>query len=126
MENSIEREAAELLEAFKERMRYACEDVIANAYGDILPHVASDTEFNAMRKAKQAIESIILGNVRHDGEYAVVTVGRIDMRFDLGADTPWSLCSALIKTMPECPKDRRIAALEKENQRLIDERFSRF
>lgn len=126
MGNSIEDQVVEILEDFKKKMRHACEDVISAAYGDILPHVASDTEYNAAGKARRAVESILRGDITHDGACAIVTVDGIDMRIGLDADTRWSLCSALIQSMPECPKDRRIAALEEENQRLIDERFNRF
>ena len=120
---NIEEKAAELIEQFKERVRLAANDVIGDAYCDILPHIEGDTDMNASIKAKRAVENILRGHVEHDGKYAVVSDGSgVTMRIDLGGDMPYSILEALIKSMPECPKDRRIAALEAENERLINDR----
>ena len=123
---NIEEKAVELIEQFKERFRLAANDVIGDAYCDILPHIEGDTAMNASTKAQQAVENILRGRVEHDGKYAVVRDSSgITMRIDLGGSMPHSILEALIKSMPECPKDRRIAALERENERLINERFTR-
>lgn len=61
-EQYIERKLMETLNSFKESMQKVAEDAVSEVYGDVLPYVVSDTEFNIANRVEGCIKNLIAGD----------------------------------------------------------------
>lgn len=61
-EQHIERKLMETLNSFKESMRRVAEDAVSEVYGDVLPYVVSDAEFNIANRVEGCVKNLIAGD----------------------------------------------------------------
>lgn len=54
------RLAAEL-DNFRKKMQEVSEEVMSNVYTDVLPHIASDTEYNISNRVEHCVKNLIAG-----------------------------------------------------------------
>jgi hypothetical protein len=58
----IENKLAEELYKFRESMKLIADEAMGNVYADVLPHIASDTEFNITNRVEGVVKNLIEGN----------------------------------------------------------------
>lgn len=61
-EQYIERKLMETLNSFKESMKKVAEDAVSEVYGDVLPYVVSDAEFNIANRVEGCVKNLIAGD----------------------------------------------------------------
>lgn len=52
----------ETLNNFKESMRKVAEDAVSEVYGDVLPYIVSDAEFNIASRVEGCVKNLIAGD----------------------------------------------------------------
>lgn len=50
------------LDSFREKMVAVSDEVMSNVYTDVLPHIASDTEYNINNRVEYALKNLLSGN----------------------------------------------------------------
>ena len=115
----IDEKAKEILDRFKGELKSTLDEVINEAYCELLPHAEHDTFCNVSNTTEQVVKNMIAGKFRiNDYGNLVVQTGNFDIQVKV-TDSFWDDArDNLIKNMPECPKDLKIRALEKEVQQL--------
>ena len=120
---SIEELSNELIAEFKVKMKAAVDEVadesIANLYCDILPHAENDTLFNIHGSVKNAIEKLLEGKFTVTDDNKLNMTDRNGISFHVQLNDKWdnTILNNVVKMMPTCPKDLKIAQLE---QQIID------
>ena len=61
-EQYIERKLMETLNSFKESMQKVAQDAVSEVYGDVLPYVVSDAEFNIANRVEGCVKNLIAGD----------------------------------------------------------------
>ena len=61
-EQYIESKLMETLNSFKESMKKVAEDAVSEVYGDVLPYVVSDAEFNIANRVEACVKNLIAGD----------------------------------------------------------------
>lgn len=117
LESELEKYFAEIKESTKRHV----DEIIGNAYTNLLPYVVDDTDTNAGIQAQDIVNQLLSGNFIFDGDYAVVSGVREyapRIRIAFTAANYDSLRDRIIERMPRCPKDKKIEQLENEIERL--------
>lgn len=120
---SIEELSNELIAEFKVKMKAALDEVakesIGNLYCDILPHAENDTLFNINSSVKNAIEKLLEGKFTVTDDNKLNITDRNGIGFHVQLNDKWdnTILNNIVKSMPTCPKDLKIARLE---QKIID------
>jgi hypothetical protein len=112
---NIEDKAQEIIEEFKKKILSAADEAISDCYCDILPHVENDTYMNVQGRTEATIKSILIGDVTPHPSGKGISVkddNGVSVRIDIDDGMFDSLRDALVKSMPECPKDLKIKSLE--------------
>ena len=118
---NIEDKANEVLAEFKTRMMAIAEETIGGCYGDVLPHVENDTYMNVEYRSDAVIRKMLAGEFTKDEDGKSVCVkddNGISCRIRITSNMYDNMRDNFIKNMPQCPKDLKIKALEKEIARL--------
>lgn len=121
-----EKLLAEFMVKAKEQLNSIVNGIMGDFYSEHLPYVLEDTEFNAQARAEDIVKQIASGNFEREGDYVRVKhptggyqtslrIAMTDYQYDHLRDN-------LIKSMPKCPKDAKIEAL----QRQLKEQEERF
>lgn len=58
----IENKLTQELDKFRESMKFIADEAMGNVYADVLPHIASDTEFNITNRVEGVVKNLIEGN----------------------------------------------------------------
>ncbi len=61
-EQYIEHKLMEALNSFKESMQKVAQDAVSEVYGDVLPYVVSDAEFNIANRVEGCVKNLIAGD----------------------------------------------------------------
>lgn len=57
----IETKLNDKLTEFRQRIAEIGNEVLGDLYGDVLPHIASDTEFNISNRVQHSVENLLCG-----------------------------------------------------------------
>jgi len=122
-EEMIQAQLEKVISDGKEKLKSAIDDIIAEAYTDILPHACFDTEFNISYRTGDAIRNFIEGRFEIDGDYLRIPCSSGDsysIRLKLSTSEYDKLRKSLIEVMPECPKDLEIQSLKEQLKRAYE------
>jgi hypothetical protein len=121
-EENIKVELEKVINAGKDQLKSTIDEIIANAYTDILPHVLEDTDCNIQYRTVNAVENLLSGNFEINGDYLNIpcSTGDVRVRVKLTAHEYDGLRTSLIKVMPQCPKDLEIESLKKQLKRSYE------
>lgn len=70
----IEKEAAQLIETFKEDMKRACEEVLGKVYVDLIPHIETDAWMNFRNDVRREVQGEMIKDVLSN-EYGYYSFG---------------------------------------------------
>lgn len=104
------------LNEFKEKMKQACDEVLSEAYCEVLPHAETDLFANVSYRTQSAIELLLSGNYKviDSNKVLISVVDGLDVEVKI-TTSQWDLIrKTLIDSMPACPKDLEIESLKKQ------------
>lgn len=114
---NIEERAKQLIDQFKSEMKTACDDVLTEAWCEILPHAESDTVQNVETRMQQAINNLISGRFEYEqgSDFVLIKmVDGIDFRVRMTDYHYDKIRKSLLEVMPQCPKDLEIKNLREQ------------
>lgn len=126
MTTDREKVLQEYFKKIKEETINQMEGAIGDVYSGLLPYILDDTEGNAAYQAEEIVKQLIAGNFNFDGDYAVIEGVREyapRIAIALNESKYNAMRDNLIKAMPKCPKDDKIAALENELKTAYQQRY---
>jgi len=105
------------IKEFAEKIRQQAKETLEDFETDLLPYVEEDTIMNAMIQAEDIVRNIVKGNFVWEGDYIRIQGVReyspsVRIAFSHGQYD--QLRDKIIERMPKCPKDAKIAQLEKD------------
>lgn len=109
-----EEKYQEILDTLKVQMHKALDQSITDIHCELAPHFEDDRWGNVTRAAQEVVTKIIAGNFsRVDDEYVYVEDhSGMSCMLKISTYQYDNMRENLIKAMPKCPKDAKIASLE--------------
>ena len=120
--NHIETRLAEELDNFRKKLQEVSEEVMGNVYSDVLPHVASDTEYNISNRVECCVKNLIAGKFEDISTDSLNPYLKVADGYGMNCYIHLSQYSSMIKPIWDMFKDEiesvRIQQLESQVETL--------
>lgn len=120
--NHIETRLAEELDNFRKKLQEVSEEVMGNVYSDVLPHVASDTEYNISNRVGCCVKNLIAGKFENISTDTLNPYFRVSDGYGMYCYVHVSQYSDMVKSIWDMFKGEiesvRIAQLESQVETL--------
>lgn len=123
---NIEDKAKQIIDDFKKKMLIEMDEAIGNCYSEILPHVENDTYMNVQCRSEAVIKNLLAGNIEKDKDGKGVYIkddNGLSVHIVITDNMYDQLRDTLIQSMPVCPKDMKIKALELDIKHMQEHKY---
>ena len=120
----IEEMLQEILKKAGEDFKKVADEAVSDVITQYLPHALTDTDANVWHRTNNAIENLIAGKFKREGNYIYINCGsdfNAMVNIKMSTYTYDNLRKSMLEIMPQCPKDLEIKMLKDTVEQLMNQ-----